>query len=177
LLIYKATNRINGKSYIGQTVNGLKRRRQRHVSDSLSDNRDSGSYFHRSILKYGEESFDWEILIKGDFTIKVLNRLEIHFISFYNTYIDGYNLTKGGNGSVGHSPSKETRRKISEANRGKNHPMYGKHKSGKDAPNVRSVIINNKYFGTRKEAADYLNVDPATVRNRIKRQVPGYRYA
>ena len=174
-MIYKATNKINDKSYIGQTVNGLKRRRQRHVSDSLSDRRDNNSYFHKAILKYGKDSFDWEVLAEGDFTLGILNKLEMHFVLLYNTYVNGYNLTKGGDGAYGCSPSKETRKKLSKASMGKNNARYGKR--GKDASNVRPVMVNNRYFDTRKEAADYLNVDPATVRSRIKRQVPGYRYA
>jgi group I intron endonuclease len=265
LIIYKVTNKINGKAYIGQTVFSLKNRKNRHVSETL--NRKDNIYFHKAIRKYGSENFDWKILQKCD-TIEELNKLEIHYIELYDTFNNGYNLTKGGKGAVGYVPSRETRKKISEfrtgmnfseetkrkisegnkgkkhpmwgkkhpeetkqkisealkgrkhpmygkrgkgsvnygrkhskdsklkmseSTRGKKHPMYGKTHSeetkkkmseakkniyiGKNNPNARPVIINNEHFDTRKEAAKYLNVVPATVRNRIKRQVSGYQYA
>jgi group I intron endonuclease len=208
LLIYKATNKINGKSYIGQTIYKLKRRKRRHVSDSLNNN-NKNNYFHRALLKYGKNAFDWEVLSEGDFTIELLNELEIHFISLYNTYVNGYNLTRGGSGSSGRNLSKEARKKISERMMGKNNPMYGRfgednHRYGKKrsmetkmkiSERMRGnnnpmygrygkknsaavpVIIDNKYFDTCKEAAEFLNVAPPTIGRRIKRQVPGYRYA
>ena len=62
---------------------------------------------------------------------------------------------------------------------GKNNPMYGKHHTkftkqkislvttGSNNPKARAVIIQGKIFSTRKEAAEYLNVSPGTIRNRI----------
>lgn len=73
--------------------------------------------------------------------------------------------------------------------KGSKHYMYGKHhlektkqklsegKMGKNSPTAKAVIIENKYFHTHKEAAKFIGVTPITIRNRIKRQYPGYQYA
>lgn len=94
--IYKATNKINGKSYIGQTIDFEHRK---HVHIHRRDGYcDPNSIFHRALDKYGEENFEWEILaeIPGkDFA----NAFEREMIRKYNTYKpNGYNLTKGGDG-------------------------------------------------------------------------------
>lgn len=94
--IYKATNKINGKSYIGQAVN-FKKRQYEHLH--VRDNRhDPNSIFHTALDKYGNENFDWEILaeIPGK---EFANAFEIEMIRKYGTYKPrGYNLTKGGDG-------------------------------------------------------------------------------
>lgn len=202
-----ATNKINGKSYIGQTIRSLEKRKREHITDALNDNKNS-MYFHKAIRKYGQDNFDWEILYECG-NMEDLNKLEIYYIKLYNTYNNGYNLNAGGNNAI---PSEETRRKISESTKGKNHSNYGKHHLketrkkiseahkgkhlseetrkkisetlmgrfvGKDNPTARVVIINGKYFATRKNAAKYLEVDPTTIRNRILHKIKwsGYKYA
>jgi group I intron endonuclease len=63
MVIYKATNKINGKSYVGQTIRTLNERKQSHLNDS---NNNSTCYFHNAIRKYGKASFKWEILDECD---------------------------------------------------------------------------------------------------------------
>ena len=86
-VIYKATNILNGKSYIGQTKN-FKIRQAQHLKakDDYS--------FHRALRKYGSESFEWSIL--EECSNDLLDDKEIYWISYYNTYENGYNMTKGG---------------------------------------------------------------------------------
>lgn len=94
--IYKATNKINGKSYIGQTTNFAKRKRD-HIN-VRDGRRDPNSIFHRAIDKYGKENFTWEILaiIPGK---SLANAYECEMIRKYNSYKPfGYNMTKGGDG-------------------------------------------------------------------------------
>ena len=57
-LIYKITNVINSKCYVGQTINSIKERFQRHISDSKNPER--SFYLHRAIHKYGAENFTIE---------------------------------------------------------------------------------------------------------------------
>jgi len=118
IIIYKATNKINGKMYIGQTVHRLRQRKQSHISAALSI-RDN-TYFHRALRKYGNENFSWKILQECD-TIEELNQLEIFYIGYYNTFgNNGYNLTVGGkSGLVGFRHTEESKRKMSEAQKGK----------------------------------------------------------
>lgn len=94
--IYKATNKINGKSYIGQTIDYDRRKEQHlHRRDGYCD---PNSIFHKAIDKYGEDNFEWEILgtVPGK---EFANAFERSCIMQYNTYKpNGYNMTKGGDG-------------------------------------------------------------------------------
>lgn len=93
---------------------------------------DHNSPFHRAIRKYGWDNFKWEILEEVEFDnlsdlAKELNRLETLWIARANSVVpNGYNLSTGGGGGRGVSPSEETRRKISESKKGEKHPYYGK---------------------------------------------------
>ena len=89
--IYCYKNRINGKLYIGQSVN-LKRRHKDFLSKSIY----SGSYFQRAIDKYGKESFSYSVLTHCK--ISELNYYETFYIQRLKTYNPhyGYNLTTGG---------------------------------------------------------------------------------
>lgn len=91
-LIYKITNKVNNKSYIGQTTQTLEKRWKKHLNQ-LNDN----TYFHRAIKKYGANNFLKEILEDNIFNEK-LDEREIYWIAKEGTYIDngGYNLTVGG---------------------------------------------------------------------------------
>lgn len=86
--IYKITNKINGKSYIGQSV-CIERRWKEHL------NRHSKSLIHKAIEKYGEQNFDFSIV--EECCQEDLDEKEQYWIKYYNTFNDGYNLTRGGN--------------------------------------------------------------------------------
>ena len=93
-IIYKATNKINNKMYIGKTTKGLFRRRTEHLCFN-----EPKTYFQSAIRKYGPESFEWEIL-KECSSREELDSSEIFFIGEFksNTSKIGYNLTGGGDG-------------------------------------------------------------------------------
>lgn len=118
MIIYKTTNKINGKSYIGQTVHSLRQRKCGHISAALSM-RDT-TYFHRAIRKYSSKNFSWEILHECD-TIEELNQIEIFYIGYYGTFgNNGYNLTVGGkSGLVGFKHTDKSKKKMSESQKGK----------------------------------------------------------
>lgn len=85
--IYKITNKINGKQYIGQSIN---------LEHRLNEHRrcEGDSYIHNAIKKYGLENFDFEII---ELTSKeLLNEREKFWIAYYDSYNKGYNLTLGG---------------------------------------------------------------------------------
>lgn len=58
MIIYKVTNKINGKIYIGQTVKSVVSRKAIHYYASKSSN--DGSVFHKALVKYKGTDFDWE---------------------------------------------------------------------------------------------------------------------
>lgn len=133
--VYKHTNKINGKVYIGQTCNKPERRWNKGQGYKGS------TYFYLAILKYGWDNFEHEILFNC-LTLEEANKLEKELIEEYNSTDRkyGYNLRDGGlNGKMSESTKKilaekatgrvfseETRRKISESNKGKPGPMLGK---------------------------------------------------
>jgi len=89
--IYKATNKVNGLSYIGRTCQMSERKWQHERCYPKED-----CEFHRAIQEYGKENFDWEILDTAD-SEELGNELEKKYIAEYNTIVpNGYNMTKGG---------------------------------------------------------------------------------
>jgi predicted GIY-YIG superfamily endonuclease len=102
--IYKATNLINGKSYIGYT-NELARRLKQHKQDSKNPK----TYFHRAIKKHGWNNFQWDIIYQSKERNHTLNEMEKYFIEEYNTFNNGYNSTTGGECGI---VSYESRQKI-----------------------------------------------------------------
>ena len=91
--IYKITNKINNKSYIGQT-NNINRRFQEHKVQK-NDSDGTSKLLHQAIKKYGLENFDFEVLEEN---IENYDAREQYWIAYYHTLSDehGYNLTPGG---------------------------------------------------------------------------------
>jgi group I intron endonuclease len=116
-IIYCATNKINGKMYIGQTIGTLEARRAGHLTFAKSDPR---LHFTNALRKYGSENFSWHVLDKAE-TKEDLNTLEMIYIDMFHTYTDGYNMTLGGDGGatfIGKSHTKESREKIANSRKG-----------------------------------------------------------
>lgn len=90
-IVYKATNKVNGKVYIGQTIRTLEERAYFHFKKT------SCTFFHNALLKYGKENFNWEVLNETNIE-EELNYYEKYWITFYksNQREFGYNLTDGG---------------------------------------------------------------------------------
>lgn len=111
-----ATNRSNGKEYIGKTIGSLEKRRSSHILDALGKR--NNMYFGRAIRKHSPENFDWEILHTCN-NINDLNKLEIYYIKLYDTFNNGYNLTEGGDGGIlGFKHSEESKLKMSKSHEG-----------------------------------------------------------
>lgn len=115
----------NGKMYFGQTHMSVEKRWGKNGYGYRKQN-----LISNAIQKYGWDNIDHRIISIGldkdeaDFQ-------EMFYISSYRTNEPefGYNITSGGSGSIGCKLSDETKKKMSEARKGKNHPMYGKHHS------------------------------------------------
>lgn len=121
LIIYKATNKVNGKVYIGQTRRSLEERVAGHIKRAESGYK---THFYNAIRKYGVDAFDWEIICTAD-NKETLNELETYYITKYDSINSGYNMVDGGNNNVMDLPgvkqkhkkrmqSEETRKKLSD---------------------------------------------------------------
>lgn len=100
--IYKITNVINDKKYIGQTRQPVQVRWDAHIYAAFREYDDNRYYLHRAIQKYGLENFTFEIIEEVPNT--KLDEREIYWIANYHTYRydklgnQSYNLTRGGKG-------------------------------------------------------------------------------
>jgi len=108
--VYCIKNKINGKVYIGLTIQGVRTRFLHHLYEARS-----GSSFpiHRSINKHGQDNFDVQTVEVCE-TKELLKEREIYWISFYESTDreKGYNRTSGGDGTFDRQHSKETKEKI-----------------------------------------------------------------
>lgn len=170
-IIYKITNLINRKIYIGQTVNSFKKRYDykgvgiervyNYHMACKKYNKPYNDHIVKAIEKYGFEN--WEVIeifdvafSKGELDIK-----EKHYISIYNTMDRkyGYNNTEGGaNGKQ----TEEVRRKHSETKKGKN--------KGKDNPKSKMVICitTNEIFDCLSDASNLYNLSTSEISGSCK---------
>ena len=96
--IYKITNMVNNKIYIGKTTSNIEQRFKEHCR-SYNKERVYNFPLYRSMRKYGVENFFIEEIEQCDDVM--LNDREKYWISYYDTYYgEGYNATLGGEGAL-----------------------------------------------------------------------------
>lgn len=146
--IYKYTNSVNGKVYIGQTSKSLAERAQANGRNYRECRR-----FYNAILKYSWHSFVPEVLAVVD-TVETANELEQYYIALYHSTDDryGYNIALGGDNK---EMSETTRKIISEKAKARYvdktaNPMYGKRHSLESICKQRAKKLdaNNPMYGT-----------------------------
>lgn len=145
-LIYSITNILNGKVYIGQTRQGLARRKGEHIHRFNLGERDHKLY--RAMRKHGIENFKFEVLCSA-LKLEYLDQLEVEFISQFNSFHRGYNMTCGGD-----SVSDETRAKIGAALKGRKITWYDK------------VVASRIANPNRKKAKDFVAKGAANVNSK-----------
>lgn len=135
--IYLITNNLNGKIYVGK-----------HSTDNLNDGyMGSGKLIKLAYNKYGKEHFSKKILAFAD-TEEKLNWFERYYIKKYHARTKGYNLTDGGDGTLGHfgywngkvGPTK-----------GKPSPMYGKPAWNKGKTGVQTAWNKDKHLSEEQK--------------------------
>lgn len=140
--IYKITNTLNGKVYVGQTIKTVERRFKEHVFAALKGG-NRMTYLQNAMVKYGIENFVIETLEECD--QEVLNERERYWIAKLCSfeYGKGYNLTSGG--SSGHQRAASTKQKISRANKGRLigtlNPFYGRTHSEEAVQKIRQANL------------------------------------
>ena len=153
MLVYKITNKVNDKVYIGQTVRPINKRFNRHINDAIRNKLDT--HFARAIRKYGKDNFICEVIDtatdQNELTLK-----EQYWIRYYDSNHLGYNETDaiskcGGNTYA--SKTKEELLGISDKIRNS--------KVGNLNPNSKSIKCYNietneeLFFDTVKECKEY----------------------
>lgn len=185
--IYCIQNKIDGKCYIGKSINIPKRWKEHRA---LLRN---GNHYNKHLQNawdcHGEASFRFKVLEYAN--PNELADLEIAYISEYDAFGEnGYNFTMGGEGGLlGMPKSEETRRKISEANKGRPHTPEEKaqlskalkgrgfteeHKKRIGEANktnhVKPILCveTGQIFKSLKEAGKYFNTDSSNIGHACK---------
>jgi group I intron endonuclease len=143
LIIYSITNNVNGKVYVGQSRQGLARRKGEHMHRFNRGERDHKLYL--AMRKHGVENFRFDVLchcLKPEY----LDEMEACYIAQFNSFNRGYNMTCGGD-----SISDETREKISAAHKGRKITWYDK------------IVASRKANPNRKLAKDFVAKGAANV--------------
>lgn len=153
-IIYKLTNLKNNKIYIGQTINKIEVRINRHFYMSYKNPK---CLIDKSINKYGVDCFICEIIEYCN-NITELNEKEYYWILYYKSLIpNGYNISEGGNNkhlsestkkllsniNKGKKVSEETKQKIKESTTQEKNHFYGK-KHTEESKRKMSIFQKNK---------------------------------
>lgn len=171
MIIYKITNKVNGKVYIGRHCGTSTSRWKQHLKSSLDKTRPE--HLYRAMNKYGLDNFQYEVIeshpsnVGDDF----LNEREKFFIKQYKSRSNenGYNMTEGGEGITNLYCTTERKKKQSEGlakfdygayncNSGKLYKVYNKRSDiQKDLPQVTHVRhinhacnTNNPFYTGKK---------------------------
>ena len=171
--IYKVTNMVNGKVYIGQTKQGVGKRWSQHCCAKGCPK------LSRAIQKHGKKSFT-VVRIDTAQSKEEANQKEMLWIERYNSTNSeyGYNLSIGG--SFGNF-NEETRKRMSESHKGEKNNFYGKHHSAQARekmacakkgvyadekhPRAKKVVCveTGEVFNTIKEAAKKHKLSPQKI--------------
>ena len=173
--IYKSTNKITGKSYIGFDKNWPSRKKG-HQSRAKKN---CNYKFYNAINKYGWDNFEWEIIYQSKDYDHTYKTMESYFIEQYDSYKNGYNMTKGGDGVNGvknagapkgripwnkgkkglQKVTEETKQKMRESSALKGKPAHNKGIPMSDEAKAKasksiSTARKNKFWSTKKSSAD-----------------------
>lgn len=182
-IIYKITNLVNGKIYVGLTKKDLDARWVWHQKDARN-NQSKSSYnraLMRAIRKYGADNFCIEQIDSAPSRAKA-GELEVFWIRELKAKgKGGYNMTDGGEGVSGYELTDERRKQLSEQNSGDGNFWYGKYAQqsphyGKELSeehkqllseinyNNKAVTINGVTYRSRSHACAVLHITPPSVK-------------
>lgn len=173
MIIYEARNRNNNKVYIGQTVNSLKHRKYYH---EYSAKHSSTIYFHRALMKYGFDAFEWSIIDTAK-TRDELDSKEIEWIKKTNSNDKkyGFNILEGGK-----SPrlTNEIKKKISIGNTGKVRSAEVKKQISETRAmkfDSKELLVLYKSGKTSNQIGEIFSCSGSTIRKNIAMTKTGRR--
>ena len=137
--IYQIRNLVNGKVYIGSTIN-LNKRKLKHFN-LLKNNKHDNSHLQSSFNKHSEQNFIFEVIEEVQEKTNLIEREQF--------YLDAlkpeYNICKIAGNTLGTKRSVETKMKMSEAQKGEKHHFFGKNHS-KEAKQKMSESKKDKHL-------------------------------
>lgn len=155
--IYKATNTITGKSYIGFD-SCWPNRKKSHKNRMCEKN---NIKFYNALRKYGWDNFIWEVIYQSLDGKHCLSVMEPFFIKENNSFCDGYNSTLGGEGVIGYKHNDEKRKKIGLIATGR--------KQSKETINKR--VENIKLFWSKNQKV--ISIEQKNkISKTLKRNIP-----
>lgn len=142
-IVYKVTNKVNNKSYIGWCVD-FKERKARHLN---AVKRGVETHFYNAIRKYGEANFDWVIVYENLQSVDECKLKEKELIKKYDSYDNGYNSTLGGDGGDTFSKLSEERKILFKMKCSENSAKIwkGKKLSAKHIENLKNADRSEQY--------------------------------
>lgn len=146
--IYKITNTQNNKMYIGQTKQKVKKRRYKHKW-ALRKGNHANAHLQSAWNKYGEESFDFKVIVSGLETREECNTWEAIFIKLYKTLNREYGYNKSSNPYLKIKCSKERSRNMSKAKK-----AYYQTPEGKAACKKHSELMTGRRTSSDWELED-----------------------
>ena len=171
--IYKITNKVNNKSYIGQTINSIEHRWRQHLAEVRTRPKFP---FHTAVLKYSENNFTIEELFVCA-NQEELNLKERYYTDYFNAWVGkmGYVCKAGfgrgsvsletkqkmGNSQIGRKHSEESKKKISESHKGARNPNFGKPLS----ENAKAIMVS-KITGLKRTSETRIRLSLAKMGNK-----------
>ena len=161
--VYKITNTVNQKSYIGISIHNPEKRRGR-ITDHLAGR--GNRILAYAVKKYGRSAFIYEILEANVFP-ELLSDLEKAYIKKFGTVApSGYNLTHGGEKNK--VPSDETRRKQSKAHKGRKQSEETIRKRTETLRRNPPMLGKTHSEATRRKLSEIGKINPASIEARKK---------
>ena len=137
--IYKITNKVNGKSYIGQTIQNVKERFYQHCATKCSQ-AVLNMVIHKAITKYGKSNFTIEVIEEVESAN--LNDRERYWIRYYDSYNNGYNSTEGGQDGIKLFKNLDTESIVREYKSGKSLREIGR-LFNVDKQTIKDLLVRN----------------------------------
>ena len=167
--IYKITNIINNKLYIGQTRKTIEERFQTHLKNAQKH---INRYLYDAMNKYGYDNFICSLIEECDDSL--LDEREIYWIKFYNTTdkSNGYNMTIGGGGGntwTNNPHKEETSKKISEHNKGK-HQISPELREKLNITSKEANTISVDKNALEKDIKNFMSVEDICKKYEISRR-------
>lgn len=150
--IYLIVNLVNNKKYVGQTVNSIEHRFKQHCYKTDSPK------LYNALKKYGKSKFKiftlkMFVTDNSENLVRQLDEWETFYIKYYDCINNGYNISDGGQHKK--LMSEETKKKISEAQKGEKGNMYGKHHSEETKAKISKAVSETRLKKFNKPVLQY----------------------